>query len=306
LPKLQNINFANGVTVVSADPLHPAALDGVIMQNVSGLTFRDLEIRVQGTQSGMSLNGGSRDNFEGLDIHGKAVGEGSGLFIRSASKVQISNVEIHDVSGGINIMNTDGVTVRNNKIHDLQVDGMQVSGSSNVTISGNYLTNFFPKPGDHSDAIQFYTYGTKESAHDISITENTYVRGGGLANTQGIFMGNEAKIDYVNITISRNVIVGSLYHGLSISGADNLKVSNNVVEGYRDLTSWIMILLSKNSEVRDNIATSYMTDKNNDHLSDIRNKKVSQPKVGDLTAVADRIPPPVGPTSVSKHACGGV
>jgi hypothetical protein len=96
-----------------------------------------------------------------------------------------------------------------------------------------------------------------------------------------------------------------LYHGLSISGADNLKVSNNVVEGYKDLTSWIMIVMSKNSEARDNSATSYMTDKNNDHLSEIREKRISQAKVGDLTAVADRVPPPVGPTAITKHACRG-
>jgi parallel beta-helix repeat protein len=284
LSKLQNLSFANGVTVVSADPLHPAVVDGLNLQNVSGLTFNNLEVKVdEKVGAAVVLNIGSRDNFENLNIHGSAVGDGGGITVRSATNVTLSNLNVHDLSGGINILNTNTVSVVNSQIHDIAVDGIQTSGSSHVTISGNAFTNFFPSATAHSDAIQFYTAGTTSAAHDITITNNTYVRGAGEADTQGIFLGDEAKVGYENVTISGNTIVGGLYQGIAIAGADNLTLTHNIVEGYTDQTSWILLSGDSNGFETDNVSTSYNAGAPSTNIFASNNTIIPLARVGDVS-----------------------
>jgi nitrous oxidase accessory protein NosD len=307
LDKVQDLKFARGVTVTSADPVHPAVLDGIYLQDSTGLTFRDLEVKVDPRQKvGALVLGGGHINLEALDVYGTGVGKGLGLRVMNASNVTLANLNVHDLEGGIAIVNTDTVSVLNSNIHDLEVDGILSAGSAYVTISGNRFTNFFPQPGDHSDAIQFFTFGTTKPTHDLTITDNTYVRGRGIG-AQGIFMNNEAGIPYENVTISGNAIIGGVYHGIAIALVDHLNLTHNLVEGYVDQTSWILIDRSTHSSESDNISTNYNYTGGNADLVKSGNKTVRQPKVGDISMLADRAPPPkTGPGAKAgeKSLCG--
>ena len=288
LSKIQNLSFATGVTITSADPAHEAVLDGVLMQNVSGLTFSNLSVKVDDKQGGaVILNGGSNDHFTNLDIHGTAVGDGGGVKIANGTNVTLSNLNIHDVSGGIALSNSNNVSVTNNSIHDLQIDGIQSTGTSNVTISGNTFTNFSPKAGNHSDAIQFFTSGQTTSAHDITITDNTYTRGTGAADTQGIFMGDEAKVHYQNVDVSGNAIVGGVYQGIMIDGANNLTFNQNLkVEGYTDQVSWVLLTGDSNVTETNNISTSFNAQIPNTNVTASNNITIAPGKVGDTSLLA--------------------
>lgn len=291
LDKIQNQAFAQGVTITSADPSHKAVVDGIYLQDANGFTFRDLEVKVDPRQKvGVILQGGSHIVLENLDIHGADVGDGVGIRLNTAGNVTIVHSEIHATAGGIILAHGKTVSVLNNKIHDIQVDGIQSMGSSDVTISGNYFVDFYPKKGDHSDAIQFVGLGGM--VKDITITDNTYVRGVGLADTQGIFMGNEGGsgpgTNYQNVTVTGNSILGGVYHGIMVSGADHLDLNHNAVQGYRDMGSWILIANSTNSSETDNIATNFNPGANNVGLKMERNRTIRDGKVGDLSVLTGR------------------
>ena len=284
--KIQGVSYAQGITITSADVNHQAVVDGVYFQNASGVTLSNLQIKVDPRQTvAVIVQDSDHVTLDHLDIVGTAVGVGSGVRVNGGTQVVISNSEVHNLSGGITLSNSDAVSVLNNRIHDIEVDGVQSLGSSDVKVSGNFFTNFYPKAGDHSDAIQFV--GSAVQAHDITITDNTYVRGVGLANTQGIFMGDEggtAAPNYENVTIAGNTIVGAVYHGISVYGADHLDLNHNTVEGYVDQTSWIMVTDSTHSTETDNIATTLNPGVGNVGLVTSGNTTIAAGAVGD-TAV---------------------
>jgi hypothetical protein len=295
LDKVQGLTFAQGVTITSADPMHRAILDGLYLQDDSGLTFRNLEVKIDPVQRvGAIVLGGDHITLDGLSIHGAAVGDGLGVRLLETREVMLSNLDIHNVQGGVVLARSDDVTVLNSSIHDLEIDAIQSAGSSHVTISGNSFTNFYPQAGDHSDVIQFV--GTPASAHDIVITNNTYVRGLGPGNTQGIFMGDEGGAAYRDVTISGNMIVGAVFHGISVYGVDHLNVSHNTVEGYADVTSWILVNDSTNSSVTDNSATAFNPGVGNVGLATTGNTVIPQAAIGDASILGVAAPPPSLPS----------
>jgi hypothetical protein len=300
------MNFSGEVTVTSMDPNNPAVLSGLNVSNSSNLTFTDLEVKVDPT-TGFAVYLGSDNNIklDGLNLHGAAVGDGSAVMARNSTNITVSDSDIHHLQTGINHLNSNGLTFSDNRLHDLQSDGIRGGGSSNVTIADNHFTNFYPKTGDHPDAIQFWTTNTTTAAHDIVISGNVFVRGAGGA-IQGIFIGNENKIPYQNVTVTDNAIIGGMYHGISLSYGNNVTVEGNLVAGYTDMTSWIMLNYTTNSTITDNDATAYQLATGNINLLNTLNSGLSQLVPGDLLplnewlAVGGRYwpqdPPPQQPT----------
>jgi hypothetical protein len=284
--RLDSANIAGNVTITSADPTHPAVVAGLYITSSSGLTFSNLEVTVD-PKTGFAVMLGSDKNmvFDHLNMHGAAVGDGSAIMVRNSTNVAVTNSDIHDLVTGINHLDSSQLNFSNNNLHNIQADGIRGGGSSNVTISGNHFTDFFPKTGDHPDAIQFWTTNTSTASHDLTITNNVFVRGAGQA-IQGIFVGNENKIPFQNVTITGNAIIGGMYHGISLSYGDHVTVTNNLVEGYTDMTSWIMLNNTTNSTEHDNTSTSY-TGTGNVGLLEGNDQKIAQGAIGDTTTLTN-------------------
>lgn len=293
--KLHGLNFAQPITFAAADPSRKPVIAGLVLNSSKGVRFRDIRFSVNPTTGFAAMVGGSSDvRFDGVELFGAGPGDGNGLMFRNSSDVAVVNSLVHDLGTGINHLDSQRVTICGNRLSDIQSDGVRGGGSSFVEITQNDFTNFRPKPGDHPDAIQFWTRNTKGPTRDLVISDNTYVRGKGAA-VQGIFVGNESKIPYQNVVISRNRIVGGMYHGISISDGDNIKIENNFVQGYADMTSWIMINGAKNSILDSNVASDYKMSQN-EKLKQANNKPIKLAKIGDLGAAASAAPRGCGPT----------
>ena len=303
---LSNFNYAGTVTITSADPGRPAVIAGINLANSSGLTFSEIEVKMAPrTNTAITVGNSKNVVFDNVDVHGGFIGDGNGALIRNSSNVTIKNSEFHDLGTGISHIDTSGVVIADNSIHDLQADAIRGGGSSNIVISGNQFTNFHPKAGDHPDAIQFWTTFTTTSAHDIVIKDNVFVRGGGDP-VQGIFMGNEAGLVYQNVTISGNAIVGGMYNGIAITMADNVRISANLVEGFVDMNSWINISKSTHVQLDNNQASSYATSFSLAGISTWANSTIPLGAIGDATllnawlaehgeVLAQPLPKPVSP-----------
>ena len=251
------VNFTGNVTFTSADPAHPTVINGIRLAQAKGVTFSNIELTpAPDTGFGIYLSHASRVNFDHVNVRGRPDGSGDAAMVRESSEISITNSEIHNIGTGINHSNSDHINFSNNTIHDIGVDGIRGGGSSFVTVSGNSFTSFHPRGADHPDAIQFWTSNVTGLTHDVTITNNTFIRGDG-APVQGIFVKDENSQGYKNITITGNALIGALYHGIFVGNGDHVIVSNNLVQGYRGQDSWIFVQNTTNSVQSNNVATSY-------------------------------------------------
>jgi hypothetical protein len=287
---LQGTKITGGeVIIASLDPSRPAHVAGIEIEDCSSLTFRDLEVTVNArTQTIFNVVGSSDIKLERLHMHGP-LGTGlSGLMFRRSTRVRIADSRFHDVGTAIRNIDSSFVTVTGNDFREIFGDGIQTTGTSNVAIVGNYFTAFHSSPGDHPDAIQFFTLNQKVEAHDIEIKDNVIVRGSGSI-VQGIFLGNEIDMAYVNVSITGNKVVGAMWNGIAVGKGRNVTLTDNVVQAYADQGSWIIIEKSLNALASNNRSTDFI-DKENRNSTFKDNKRLRPTKVGDLSALGSQPP----------------
>ena len=242
-----NLHFATDVTVASASTSAPAAITNLSITDSSGITVRDLDLNAlaAGGNNPFKVYRSQDIHLERLDVHGSLDGNPQndvrGLLVRESSNVSVTDSEFHDLADGVSHVDSQAVTVARNEFHHITYDAVRGGGSSNVTIAGNYFHDFFPRTGDHPDVIQFWTTNTTASAKNIVITDNAFVRGAGGA-VQGIFLRDQVgTLPYEGVTITGNVIAGGMYHGISLTGARNVTIDDNIVQGFSDMKSWIRL-----------------------------------------------------------------
>ncbi|WP_309644146.1 right-handed parallel beta-helix repeat-containing protein [Phenylobacterium sp.] len=263
--RLFNLTFANDVTITSKDPGNPAIMTDLQIKNSSGLNFTNIEVFVDAAKGGWGLQvNDSRDiHFDQISVHGSMdnnpQNDLSGMSIRNSSDVSVTNSEFQQLMIGVNHLNSDHISFTGNKIHDIQMDGIRGGGSSYVTISNNHFTNFYPIATDHPDAIQFWTTATTTSAHHIVISDNLIERGDGKA-MQGVFMGDESggKLPYLDTIITGNMVVGSLWHGITAGSNVRVLIENNTVLGYDGMGARITLADSSDVILKNNLATAYL------------------------------------------------
>lgn len=278
------------VTIMSADSSNPVLMPGMEIDDCANLTFKNIELTVNTrTMTNVNVLHSTNVHLDKIEFHDPVSKNRGSLLFRWGSNLSVKNSEFYDMGGGVRLIATDSITVSGNDFHDLTGDAIQSNSTSNVTIKNNTITDIYSVPGDHPDAIQFFTTYQTEPARNIVITGNTYTRGeGGI--TQGIFMGNEVSSRYQDVTISGNRIIGGMYHGITIGEVDRATITNNIVQGYTDMPSWIYIGKSTASSVTNNRATSYMRENlGNEGLVFTNNEVIPQVPVGDtsILSVAD-------------------
>ena len=286
--KLYNFKFSGEVTITSADPNNEAVLKSLAIGGVQNLTVKNLEIAMPNGGVGAYVDNSSNIRLEGLEVHGTEDGkytlsDGEGIMLRAVNNVVVANNDLHDLNTGVTHRDTTNVTITGNNLHDIKMDGVRGGGSSNIVITKNTFTDFHPEAWDHADGVQFWTTNTTTSVSNITISDNVFVRGEGKP-IQTIFMGNENNLPYKNVTISGNVLVGSQYHGITVSTAENVTVTNNFVQGYSDLKAWIGLSGVTNAVVKDNTATDLWF-KNVTNLVQDANSVVKQVALGDTSTM---------------------
>ena len=261
--QISGINIAGNVTITSVDPQNQAVINGLLVKASSGLTFSHLDFSnvVAGTQNVFQVLGSHDVALDHLTVHGPA-NLGSGIesalmMVRSSTNVTVSNSEFYNGWHALSMLDNNGLTVSGNYIHDIRTDGIRGGGNSNLLITRNTLTDFYPAALDHPDAIQIWTGNTTTSASNIAITDNVIVRGNG-GPVQGIFMRDQVgTLPYQNVTVTGNIVAGGRYNGIAIDHVNGGTMSDNVVAGISGETSWIRHTNSTNLTVANNQSTYY-------------------------------------------------
>jgi Ca2+-binding RTX toxin-like protein len=259
-----NLSFASDVTISSADSTRPAVMTSFNINGSTGLTLSDLELRASATEGTypFKVSGSNDIHFLRLDVHGSLDGnpqnDTSGFLVRDSQNVSFEGSEFHELYQAISHLGVDHLTVKANSFHDLRSDAVLGGGSNWVTITGNTFRDFFPKAGDHADAVQFWTTNTTENAHDIVVTDNVVQRGSGKV-MQGVFFGDETDgLFYENVTITGNLVSGGMYSGISVNSARDVTVKNNIIQGFTDMKSWIRLDDVHGGTLSGNDANTYL------------------------------------------------
>lgn len=260
---LRNVNFNGNVTIKSADAGHPAVFADLSVKSSSGITFANVEFAAteRSPLFSFSVTSSKAITFDNIEVHGTP-GLGntttqSPFLIRDSEDVTIKNSEFHDVWHGVSVLDSEGVTLTGNYFHDIRTDGIRGGGNSDLIITKNVFTNFYPAEGDHPDAIQLWTTNTTASASNILISENIVVRGAG-APVQGIFVRDQiGNLPFKNLNINDNIVVGGLYNGISVNGVNGGVIANNFVLGQPGQPSWLGALADTNLDIRGNIVTGF-------------------------------------------------
>lgn len=287
---IHRIRRPGHVTIASARNNARATFTGLTVQECSNLVVRGVEVAVTPESTGVKILSSEKIALDGLVIHGSptpdAVGAGQGVLIRKSVDVSVSRTEFHHLINGLAHLDDDGLTITRNLFHDLRVDGVRGGGSSRVTISHNAFWNFFRAPRDHPDAIQFWTTNTSASARSIEIVGNLIMRGEG-GPMQGIFIGDESKGKYpfYGLNIRDNIVVGSMFHGISLYQVRDVTVRKNIVLGYKDMGAWLRLAAADRAIVEDNETTSLKLGEENGELRKARNRVISPAKPSDRSAL---------------------
>lgn len=257
---LRDVQVNGNVTITSLDPGKEAVLTGFNLSNVGGFTFKGLEFSVNpsGSDNPFQIFGSKNIVLDDLNVHGSLDSNGandaSALQIRASDGVVVKNSEFHDLKMGITHLDDRNITITNNSFHDIRVDGVRGGGSSNVTITKNYFTDFDSVAGDHSDAIQFWTSNVSTLTKNIVVSDNVMVRGAGTT-FQGVFMRDETGSRYENVQVTNNLVVGSLYQGIMVNGATHVQIAGNTVAGLPDQLAWIRVVGSDDVVISGNSTT---------------------------------------------------
>ncbi|HET6971332.1 MAG TPA: right-handed parallel beta-helix repeat-containing protein [Phenylobacterium sp.] len=287
---INGLHFAQDVTITGATGAN-AVVNGLDIYQSNGLTFSNLEFTATPAMGAVGMNVASSQDihFDSIRLHGSLDGDPTndtgGLMLRESSNVSVTHSTFEQLYWGIGHSNDSGVTISGNTIHDMRMDGIRGGGSSNVTVSDNVFKSFHPVDGDHDDAIQFWTTNTTTSAHDIVVKNNVFERGDGKV-VQGVFLNNEvAGLPYQNVTISGNLVVGGAYNGIYVKEGSNVQISDNVVQGYTDQTSWIYVGKVNGAYLVNNYATHYIIDTAATNVSQVGSTVLNQATDGGAYAI---------------------
>lgn len=284
--------FSPAVTITSADPAHPARIASIVgFSYARGLNFTGLEFVIP--TPGYFQVGGyncADVHFDRVNVHGSQDGDPSndaeGIGFSSCENVSVTNSEFHDLLRALSIGSSAHVLVDHNRFHDLDVTGMAIGGgSSDVAITFNSIGDLFPLAGEHPDAIQFLTAGQVGTTRDVRVTDNFIFKGRGQP-TQGIFFRDQTTTQpYANVTVARNLIVGTGYGGIAIDYTNGLTVDGNLAVSFDPPDNYtpIQIFASTGVSFTNNAANVWSVD-SSDVVAKIGN--TDAPRVADRGVAA--------------------
>lgn len=262
---IQNIKARAPVTIISVNQASPAVIQQMTVRGSSNIRFQNINFHASErpvpfpflivNSDTIAFGHNNFTSHRGADdiFTANAV-----LFLRNSNNINVSDNDFSNSKHGLSILNIDQLKIYQNHFHNLQTDGIRGGGITNATIEGNSFTDFFPKKGDHPDAIQIWSAQQTKPGRNIIVRNNLIVRGAGKV-MQGIFIhDNSKKLPFEDIQITGNMLIGTMYNGIAISSGNRVTIKDNDVIGLPDMKSWIRIQDSDNISLEDNRATQYL------------------------------------------------
>ena len=259
---------AQGLTIRSQDPRTPATFEMLKIARSRDIVLS--HARFAGPSEGLRyrLEIMKSDNIvaSDLDMPGTpgqfTEASEAAVHIRFGRQIVLRRLNIAWTRHAIGFVTAQGLTIEDNVIRDVRTDGIRGGGASQLLIARNRITSIHPTGDDHPDGIQLWTSNETVPARDIRIVDNLIERGTGKP-AQGIFLRDEGeKLPYENVEISNNVVIGSLWNGITVNGGRGVIIRSNTVLPLPDQRTWIRMENLDRAEVSANRAGEFLIQPN--------------------------------------------
>lgn len=269
--------WASNVTLESASADKPARIETLTVNATSHLVIKAVEIgRARRADEPdyvvfAMFRGVSDVTLDTVFIRGSmddnSLNDGNGANFIGCRNIMIRSSRFEQLGRGLQMSGSTDLMLKDNVFRAMRTDGMNFANVQRVTIEGNRFSDFFVGKGDHPDAIQFWTAGTKQASTDIAIRNNQILQGSG-AGTQGIFLTDQVgTLPYERVRIENNLLyVYDGYNGIMVgNGRDVQIIGNSVLSSPGDNEKfWIRLNKVEGAVVRGNIADSFVNQDNKD------------------------------------------
>ncbi|WP_217352577.1 right-handed parallel beta-helix repeat-containing protein [Sphingomonas sp. ID1715] len=258
-------HFAQPVTITSQDPQKPALVERLQLNEVSNVTFSELEFggALRSNEKEYSKYAEVRDSqdlrFDRVFIHGSldsnAENDGWGIYFGDCKNIALTNSRIQQVMRAAVFERSSNIAVKQNSFAEMRSDGANFASVQNVVVDMNRFSGFHPVGTDHGDAIQFWTLSGPQST-DIVISNNVLLEGEGTG-PQGILMNGARTGPYLRVKVINNLLYSSgAWHGIAIDNAEDVEVRGNSTLSRQndEMVFWISLSAIKNAVVEDNVA----------------------------------------------------
>lgn len=297
-------NWSSDVILISASAANPARIETLTVNSVAHLSIKSIQI-------GRPLNPGEANyaifaNFRSVtsvtlddvsvrgSMDNNPVNDGNGLNFVDSRFVTVKASRFEQLGRGLSASGSTDIAFADNVFRAMRTDGMNFANVQRVTIDGNKFSDFFVGEGDHPDAIQFWTAGTRQASSNIIIRNNQIFQGRG-AGTQGIFLTDQVgTLPYQNVRIENNLLyVYDGYNGIMVGHGRGVEIiGNSVLSETRDNQKyWIRLDRVEGVTLRNNLADSFVNQNNKAIVSDsnifLDAKPRTAARIRDLQALAN-------------------
>jgi hypothetical protein len=266
--RLRDLRVPADTIITSQSNEKRAVLAGLVLDDVTGLTVTNLDIRpgdtgpVRGSRYALLVLNSKAVRIEKVSVVGK---DGpadrryvAGVMLRQSQDVHFLRSYIAGFRHGIAMLEVSDTVIELNELERLQTDAIRGGGVDRLRIAFNVMTDFSPAEKDHPDGIQLWSTNQPKPGRDIEIVGNLVARGKGGA-TQGIFIRDtHRQMPFEGIRIRGNLILGSRYNGITVAGAKDVLVEDNRVVAESDRKSWIRLTRIEGYASRGNEAMQFI------------------------------------------------
>ena len=267
---LQNLKFDDHVTIKSADGEGGARLKHITINDSNHIKLDSLTIEFgqpnHHNDKAIDIRNSDHIQVVNSEIIGHAgtknwsdTARGREVW-QNSNNLEISGNHIHHFARAAFFFG-DNMTVKNNIIDNIRLDGLFFGKSNNLLVENNLLTNFYRQGTDHADYIQFDP-GTSGASRDVIIRGNVMLKGTGNGDVQGIFGANHhADIHgsvFTNFLVEDNIYFDTGLNAIQFYSGDNMTLRNNTVlaDPADGRVVWVRLHGPQNhSVIEDNVAT---------------------------------------------------
>jgi hypothetical protein len=267
--------WTSDVMLISASTANPARIETLSVNSVSHLSLKSLHIGrpLNPGEANYAIFGNFRtvssvtldDVFVRGSMDDNPVNDGNGLNFVDSRNVTVKASRFEQLGRGLSASGSTDIAFNNNVFRAMRTDGMNFANVQRIVIDGNKFSDFFVGEGDHPDAIQFWTAGTKQASSNIIIRNNQIFQGRG-AGTQGIFLTDQVgTLPYQNVRIENNLLyVYDGYNGIMVGHGRGVEIiGNSVLSETRDNQKyWIRLDRVEGVTLRNNVADSFVNQNN--------------------------------------------
>ncbi len=210
---------------------------------------------------GVTWTGGRLAGFKGpvSAADPRETFKGSGVQVADSRRIRLEGLEFIQLGSGFSLVRCDDVEVTGCTFRDLRADGGQVTDhGERLVFSRNDLADFWPLAEDHADPLQVrLSNAATRPTRGVVCEDNVIRRGQGRVTQSGLFLTGTAALPIAGVEVRRNAVLGMGWNAIRVSpAAADAVIEDNLVIGFAEFASWIMLGDAKGGTVRDNRATA--------------------------------------------------